>query len=455
MQPNILLIVNDSARIDRCSCYGYDRPTTPVLDEIAAEGVRFDRCYSESNWTVPVMFTLLTGLAPREHRGEDLRRLVPDMPTLPELLQGAGYTTYAGSANPFFGGKCQVKRGFDQFYRSTRSVRITKPIVKYIQRFGWVDNGGRAVTDQFLGFLRDAKPPWFALLWYFDAHTPYAPREPFTSRFTRGQMSIHQRAHLMKGLRRPPEMFAGASEAELDQMRDLYDAAMAYEDSLFGEIRQGLRRAGQWDDTLVALTADHGEMLGEGRLGGHGRPVGMHEAVVHVPLVLHGPDVPSGTISNAPVQMADLSQATAALAGIPDALPPTAAPRLNLLDAIDGPGRPHVISERDGFNDRSAKSFVKRNPSVDIDPYLCHMGAVVRDGWKLVECSDGRRELSRIAGHAGEISQPADSRPDEAAALAEILANWRERAMPHTSVHGLAGDDEAIVEKRLQDLGYF
>ena len=455
MQPNILLIVNDSARVDRCSCYGYDRPTTPVLDEIAAEGVRFDRCYSESNWTVPVMFTLLSGLAPREHRGEDVRRLVDDMPTLPELLGEAGYTTYGGSANPFFGGKCQVKRGFDTFYRSTRSVRLTKPIVKYMQRFGWVDNGGRAVTSHFLDFLKQAKQPWFALLWYFDAHPPYAPREPFTGRFARDRISLIQRARLLKGLRKPPEMFATATGAELEQIRDLYDASLAYEDSLFGELRDGLKQVGQWDDTFVALTADHGEMLGEGRLGGHGRPVGMHEPLINVPLVIRAPGVSAGVVSEAPVQMADISQAVVDIAGIGDRLPPTAAERVNVLDAAGGQGRAHVIAERDGFNERSVKAFIKRNPSADLEPFLPHMAAIVKDGWKLVECGDGRQELYNVVDDPTEAVNALETNPERAEALAEIAADWRDRAMPHHSVHGLTGDDEAIVEKRLQDLGYF
>ena len=80
-RPNILLTVIDSARVDRLSCYGYGEPTTPNIDAIAADGVRFDAAYAESSWTLPVCFTLLTGLAPREHLGERHRSLPADMPS--------------------------------------------------------------------------------------------------------------------------------------------------------------------------------------------------------------------------------------------------------------------------------------------------------------------------------------------------------------------------------------
>ncbi|MBD3291842.1 MAG: sulfatase-like hydrolase/transferase, partial [Armatimonadia bacterium] len=71
--PNILLIVLDSARADRFSCYGYDRPTTPNIDRIAEEGTLFEQCWGDSNWTLPVSYSMMTGLAPREHRSEAYR----------------------------------------------------------------------------------------------------------------------------------------------------------------------------------------------------------------------------------------------------------------------------------------------------------------------------------------------------------------------------------------------
>jgi arylsulfatase A-like enzyme len=456
-KPNVLLVAIDSARADRLSCYGYDRPTTPTIDAIAAQGVRFEAAYSESSWTVPVMFSLLTGLAPREHRGESLRILPPEMPSLLEALRGAGYTTYAGSANPFFGPKCGTHVGFDHFYRSARSMRLTKPFVKYIgQRLGWADNGGRAITTDFIRSLPRLRSPWFAILWYFDVHSPYAPREPFTSRFARRPMSLRDRNALLRRLRRPPELIATASEEDIERLNDLFDAALAYEDMLIGCITKALEDRGLWDETVAVITADHGEMLGERGLAGHGRSGDMYQPVVRVPLVVRAPGRPAeAEPSRALVQLADVTQTVASAAGVADSLANSAATRVDLLSSPGATGRQYAISEREPFNARSANAFQRRNPTVDVEPHLCHMTAVVRDGWKLIHRTDGRHELFDLAADPGEERNALEGQPGRARALTDIVLNWQETARPHPSVAGMSADEEAIVEKRLQDLGYF
>jgi arylsulfatase A-like enzyme len=454
--PNLLLVIIDSARRDRCSCYGYGRRTTPVLDHLAAEGVRFAQAYSESSWTVPAMFTLLTGLAPREHLAERMRRLPDGMPALPELLKARGYTTFAVSANPFFGPKCGVQRGFDRFYRPPRAIRVTKPFVKYIaQRFGWTDNGGQAITTEALRRLPNTPLPWFGVVWYFDAHTPYAPRAPYGDRFARERLSLWQRSRLLARLRRPPELAATASPSELERLGDLHDGALAYEDMLLGRLCEALQATGQWEQTVIVVAADHGEMLGERRQIGHGRSVDLCEPVVHVPLVARGPGLPVDHVSEALVQLADIPQALLELAGAQDALPPTGAERVGLLRAARGEGRSIAVSEREPFGERSAKAFQRRNPSFDVTPHICEAAAVVRDGWKLLHRSPGATELYRLADDPQETHDLSAAEPARAAELRQVLACWQGQALVHPTVDGLAADDNAIVEKRLQDLGYF
>jgi len=454
--PNILLLINDSARRDRCACYGYGRATTPALDALAGEGVRFDAAYSESSWTVPVMFTLLTGLAPREHQGERLRRLPAALPTLPELLKKRGYHTFAASANPFFGPKCGVERGFDEFRRPPRAIRIAKPFVKYMaQRLGWADNGGRAIADGFARALPAVRRPWFGVLWFFDTHTPYGPKRPFIDRFARERLPFGPRNRLLARLRRPPELAATATAEELRQLSDLYDAAIAYADMLIGEVCDALRQRGLWDDTVVIVAADHGEMLGERGLAGHGRSGGMYQPVVHVPLIARGPGFPSGATSAALVQWADVTQTVAELAGAAPELPATAAQRVSLLQAARGAGRDRVLAECEPFNERSAKAFQRRNPSFEVRPHLCHLAMAVQDGWKLIHRSPGREELYDLAHDSAETRDLSADEPNRAHALREVVARWQGEAHPHPAVASIAEDDEAIVERRLQDLGYF
>jgi len=455
--PNILLVIIDSARTDRFSCYGYGRPTTPNIDAIAAEGCRFEAASSESSWTVPVMFSLLTGLAPREHQGERLRALPPDMPSLLDALRAAGYSTYAGSANPFFGPKCDAQRGFGQFHRSARSIRLLKPVVKYVgQRLGWTDNGGNAITSHFARSVAGLKTPWFAVLWYFDVHSPYAPKEPFTSRFARRPLSLRERNTLLRRLRRPPELVATASEEELQRLSDLYDGALAYEDMLVGRVREALVEHGLWDEALAVITADHGEMLGERGLAGHGRSADMYQPVLRVPLIVKGPGrCPATEVSPAIVQLADVTQTVASAAGVEGCLPDSAARRIDLLSVGRSAGREYALSEREPFNERSAYAFQRRNPTFDVQPHLCHTTAVVRDNWKLIHRSTGAHELFNLADDPREQTNLFECHPDRAEALTGIVLDWQQNARPHPSVAGLSADEEAIVEGRLQDLGYF
>jgi arylsulfatase A-like enzyme len=113
------------------------------------------------------------------------------------------------------------------------------------------------------------------------------------------------------------------------------------------------------------------------------------------------------------------------------------------------------VSEREPFGERSAKAFQRRNPSFDVTPHICEAAAVVRDGWKLLHRSPGATELYRLADDPQETHDLSAAEPARAAELRQVLACWQGQALVHPTVDGLAADDNAIVEKRLQDLGYF
>ncbi len=456
-RPNILLIVIDSARADRFSCYGYEQPTTPNIDRIAGEGVRFDSAYAESSWTLPVCFTLLTGLAPREHLGEGHRTLPQGMPTLPEALKEAGYRSFGGSANTFFGPRCGLQRGFDEFFLPRQTASLTRPFVKYVaQRLGWTDEGGQAVTSRFLSWIDGVEPPWFALLWYNDAHHPYAARQPFTTRFCREPIPFGKRLSLLSRMRRMLDLVATATEEDLRHVSGLYDGGLAYEDMLVGKAREGLVSRGVWDDTVVVITADHGEMLGERGLMGHGRGADMYRPLLQVPLVVRVPGQVDGrATSDALVQLADIAHSAAVAAGVRRLLAPTMAETVELFGEPVGAGRSFAISEREPFGERSLQSAQRKNPRFDFGLQRCHMTAVVEDGWKLIHRADGRHELYDLRDDPAEQTNRMADEPARASELAQRVTDWQQLIRAHPSVEGLAVDDTPIVEKRLQDLGYY
>jgi arylsulfatase A-like enzyme len=455
--PNILLVIADSVRADRCSCYGYPKPTTPHLDAIAAEGVRFDCAFSESSWTLPVSFTALTGLAPREHQAERTRRLPPGMPVLPEVLKRRGYATFAASANKFIGPYSGLLRGFDEAFAPPHSVELTRPFVKYVaQRLAWTDEGGQAIVSRFLQWAEGATQPWFALLWLNDAHHPYIAKRPFTSRFCSKPVSLWRQIAFSSRMRRMLDLAVTASAEDLEVMSGLYDGCVAYEDMLVGRLRAGLEAQGQWDRCATFIAADHGDMLGERRLMGHGPAADMYLPLIRIPLIVRAPQLAlRDASSEALVQVADVAHTIAALADVPGSLGPTAGEAANLLDAATGAGRACAISEREPFIERRVQGAQRRSPRFDFAPHLCYMTAVVADGWRLIHRSDGRHELYHLADDPEEKLNLIDQRRDRFEELAGVVAEWQRTARPHPSTVKVPTDTDPIVDARLQALGYY
>jgi len=454
-RPNILLLVIDSARADHLSCYGYDLPTTPNIDRLASEGVRFEAAYSESSWTLPACFSLLTGLAPREHQAEGVRTLPPEIPCLPEVLQRQGYATFGGSSNSFFGPRSALDRGFEAFTLAAQSSFWTQALYRYgPQRLGWADYGGGAVTGRFLRWVGEARRPWFGLLWHNEPHHPYSARQPFTTRFVRRRISVLRRMSLVRRMRRMLSIAPIATPEDIVDITGLYDGCLGYADHLVGRTRRGLERQGQWANTVVVVVADHGDMLGERGLLGHGRTADMYRPLLRVPLVTKFPDI-GARVSDATVQMADIARTLAALGGAEGDLAPTAAETVDLREAAEGTGRSMAISEREPMSERSVVAAQRKSPAFDFAPHRCHMTSVLRDGWRLIHRADGRHELYHLAEDPGESHELSSQEPEQLRELVRTVEDWQARVVPHPATAPLARQDEAIVEKRLQDLGYF
>jgi arylsulfatase A-like enzyme len=123
-RPNVVLVVLDTTRADRVSCYGYGRPTTPALDRLASSGVRFAHAYANSSWTLDSHASLFTGLYPVGHRATQETLHLGDGPeTLAQILTAAGYQTFGTSANPVVGNASGLVRGFERFVEAFRSPR--------------------------------------------------------------------------------------------------------------------------------------------------------------------------------------------------------------------------------------------------------------------------------------------------------------------------------------------
>lgn len=276
----VLLITIDTLRADHLGCYGYRRGATPAIDALANQSAKFEHAFAPVPLTLPSHAALLTGTYPFYNgvRDQPGFRLPEDIPTLPEYFSRAGYATAAVLGSPVLSRRFGLSRGFDdyddRFRASTREQEVGLPDIK---------RPAAAVVRLALAWL-DGKPqgkPFFLWLHFYDPHLPYRAPEPFRSRFAD----------------RP------------------YDGEIAYTDSALATLFAGLRSRGLFDSSVIALTADHGEGLGEHGESTHGYFI--YDSTIRIPLLLKPASaVPAGDIKTC-VSLVDLAPALLRLAGIP------------------------------------------------------------------------------------------------------------------------------------------
>lgn len=268
---NVILISIDTLRADRLGAYGYRRPTSPHIDALAKEAVRFDRAYSSSNWTLPGHAGLLTGRMSTWHGGILIgNALRENVPLVSQVVQGAGLETAAFVSHVFVSDRYGFDRGFEIF--------------DYQQNIGSAD-----LTDKALGWLRgrEGEKGFFLFLHYFDVHNPYGKADAPVADFTKDESC--------RGPVPVTELVTAAFNEQWDRFdcyRDLYDADVALVDRELGRLFDHLRDSGRLEDTLVIVTADHGELLGKGEGVTHG--ITLLEPEILVPLILRWPGGAAG-----------------------------------------------------------------------------------------------------------------------------------------------------------------
>ncbi len=282
-RPNVLLVTLDTLRSDAVGCYG-GTPVTPFLDGLAAEGMLFEDAWCACNSTLPSHVSILTGLAVPTHGVRDNRStLAEEVRTLAQSLRAAGYHTAAAvSVEHLQAGWSGLGRGFDRY----QDVRPGAPL------------DGAATLEGVLRWIEEwraqGEVPFFLWVHLFDPHTPYGPPRPFLVEFAREWEAAGREVPATmvepSTIGETPYTEAGKfleGVSNVEYARFLYEASVAYTDTLLCDLVQGLCDAGYWEDTLAAITADHGESLGERDVWFNHQL--LHTPVMHVPLVLRIP----------------------------------------------------------------------------------------------------------------------------------------------------------------------
>jgi len=416
---NLLLISLDTLRADHLGCYGYERPTSPFLDGLAAEGVVFERAHAASPWTLPSHTSLFTGLYPSQHGVKDEGFSVPEeVLTLPQSLGERGFATAAVVSAHFLAPRYGLDRGFERYI-----VVPTNP------RHGGAATSVTANGLEWLG--KQQGRPFFLFLHYMDIHSDYRAAPRFEALFAapyRGPVDGSTRQ--LRAFTRKQIAFDAADRARLI---DLYDAEIRQLDGALESLFARLREQGALDHTLVVVTADHGEEFFEHGGVLHGQS--HYQEMLHVPLILVGPGLPRGLRIAAPVSLVDLAPTLLALFSAP--APATLAGRdlapLWRTRNLDWPER-SLFAEAD-------RTVERRDTE----------RALIRGNWKLVLHRDtGARELYDLAADPREQVNLAQTDPARASQLAgeltaALASERRAPELPQVS---------PSERRQLQALGY-
>jgi len=293
---SVVLVVLDTVRADHCSAYGYGQPTTPRLDALAAEGLLFEQARTVAPWTLPSHASLFTGRRPSQHGCTwEHRWLLDRFDTMAETLGAAGMETFGATTNPNASSLYNLQQGFTTFVETwTRRE----------QRRGLEDS---AIANAEIGEWlerRDSRKPFFLFVNYADAHLPYAPLPPRDSRY--GEAGERARALARRGDLLQATLLGREQVGEGDRagLATLYDGDLSTADARLGELLDLLERHDLVDDTLVIVTSDHGESLGEeGRVD---HQLGLMEELLRVPLVVRFPGRIAPARIPEPVALTDL-----------------------------------------------------------------------------------------------------------------------------------------------------
>jgi arylsulfatase A-like enzyme len=423
--PNIVMILVDTLRADHMSVYGYgywgdavggyEPPTTPNLERLAGQGVVFKRVIAPSSWTKTSMASIMTGCNPSRHGAQGVKDVLPrELTTIAEALAGQGYYTIGVNTNPWLKPIFGFNAGFHVYHTLPCEVSLAN---------AWDVN--RSAVE-LLEQVPEGRPV-FLYLHYMDVHSPYAPRREFFSEppvtipglgvVADDELDILYRR---RGLDAP---------AVVQRIIKLYDGEIRGVDAAIDQLLKELQRENWFDNTIVAITSDHGEEFCEHGGIEHGK--NLYPEVYEVPLIFIWPDrLPAGVRIGAQVRSIDIAPTLFALAG------------LDVPKSLDG--KPLLPMENSRLVDEVAISAVGLN---DYIPKLDYAAVVSREHLYVREKISNKVEFYDLRSDPGAQHNLGASHPS-AAFYAELEGGKASRGTSRQ----VELDEE--TRNQLKSLGY-
>ncbi|MCU0663111.1 MAG: sulfatase, partial [Myxococcota bacterium] len=290
---NAIVLLIDTLRADRLSAYGKTRVKSPVFDKLAGESTVFDNCQAVSNWTKPSCATVLTGMHPDSHKTRGHASVLgKSVKMASDIYRGAGFATGAFIANGYLATEFGFNRGWNQYVNFIRENKNSQ---------------AESVFKTALEFIAANKDkPFFTYIQTIDPHVPYDPPDEdlkiYDANPYEGPVANRSTGNLLENIKRGRVTMQPRDKQRLIA---LYDGEVTYHDRHLGHFLDALSKLGVLDDTVILITADHGEEFFEHDSVGHGHT--LYQELIHVPLALRAPGiVPAGKRIETPVSLTDV-----------------------------------------------------------------------------------------------------------------------------------------------------
>lgn len=451
---NVVLVTVDSLRADHMGAYGYDRDTSPVMDELASRGLSF-QAWANSNWTRASFPAIITSTYPLEYGGFEY--LSDSRTTVGSAVSRAGHETGAFHSNLWLSRDYNYDRGFDRFYDSksdpTLLARLRtwaklnlnhdsalysflQGIYDITEEKAGVDVGqtykdAEAITDEAISWIEGQDGQFFAWIHYMDVHHPYIPHHDIADEMgLELDISEQDAIRLRRKMLEEPEEL---TDEEVQTLIDLYDNEIRYTDRHIGRLVDAVDESVGLDDTAFVVTSDHGEEFGEH--GGFSHNPSLYDEVLSVPFIVEGSDRVVGTTltgrRDETVQLLDVGPTVCDLAGAPIPDEYRGSSVSDLLDA-----------------DLERKIIIETN--VDDD----YKFALRMEGWKYIwDRSTGSTELYDLQEDPDEMDNCVDDHPDRVKRYQEMLTDHL-RMIRETNENLPDVSMDGETEERLKNLGY-
>ncbi len=411
--PNVLFILIDTWRADHAGFLGYQRPVSPTLDALAAEGVVFERAMAQSSWTKPSVATLLTGLLPSRHHAVSQAipetpvrafRLNPRLTTFVELLHGKGWQTAMWSDNPNITPPVGFAQGAESFRDYFHEPCHAEHCGELPEILGDVE---RWFTDQ-----RDETRPFCLYVHVMDAHYPFEPPEAYRGRFDAAPSDLQLTGPIVHDYMTGKRSEANLTPARLTSLIARYDEELLAIDHELGAFLQRVRR--EHPDTVIVLSGDHGEEFFEHGNLGHSHA--LWQELVHVPLVVWAPGLAPARVDTQ-VRLMDVCPTILELVGLAGALPDlqgeSLAPVMAGRETADRPAPMEVGGDQKpcwqwrGLSDGRHKLLRREAdlPTLHPIPELASEDAGARPIWHLYDLARDPGERANLAADERERAE--------------------------------------------------